>query len=122
MTLRNKSHEIKKFCHVLQCHLNYLKWARGPQWWAKSPPLIFCICLRAQMTAIWSHAARVCGLFFQLLYFSQMKRFYYQTFRELSFWSPKMISYDKDDSFFQISSQEPSMYSKYFPAIFITII
>ena len=54
------------------------------------------------------------ALIFQLLYFSQMTRFHYQTFRELFFGSPKMISYVKDDPFIQVTSQEPLMSSKFF--------
>ena len=37
MTLRNKSHEIKKFCHVLQCHLSQY----GNSKIDGFPPLIF---------------------------------------------------------------------------------
>ena len=41
MQLRKKSHEIKKFHHVLKGHVQLFYWAEGPQGWAEGSPLIF---------------------------------------------------------------------------------
>ena len=45
MKHRNKSHKIKKSftmsSKVIRTDNDIQKWARGPQWWAEGPPLIF---------------------------------------------------------------------------------
>ena len=51
---------------------------------------------------------------FPTLIFKSNVKISLQTFRKFSFGSPKMISYVKDDPFHQVSSQKPSMSSKFF--------
>ena len=49
----------------------------------------------------------------QIQYLSQLKSDLQETFRISSWGSPEMVQHVKDDPVLQVSSQEPSMSSKY---------